>query len=160
MRSQILLGKYIFELIRGGGFGGLFGNWARAVNPGLQAVHVEIDDGSGEEREHLADDEATDDGDAEWLAKFGAGAAADGEWNCAEQRGHGGHHDGTETQDASFVNGVNRGFSFDALGLQREIDHHDCVLFNNSDEQNNSDERDDVEVGVEKENCEQRADSG
>jgi hypothetical protein len=73
-----------FGLIRGSGLGDLLRDWAGAANPGLQAVHIEIDDGSGEESEHLADDQSSDDGDAERLAKFGAGAAADGEWNGAE----------------------------------------------------------------------------
>jgi hypothetical protein len=46
----------IGELIRWRGLGDLLWDWARAANPCLQAVHVEIDDGSGEEREHLAYD--------------------------------------------------------------------------------------------------------
>jgi hypothetical protein len=55
-RLRILLGTYFCGLICGGGLGDLVRGWARAANPCLQAVHVEIDDGSGEEREHLADD--------------------------------------------------------------------------------------------------------
>ena len=38
------------------------------------AVEEEIDDRRGEEREHLRDEQAADDGDAEWGAELGAGA--------------------------------------------------------------------------------------
>jgi hypothetical protein len=53
--------------------------FADALEPGLKAVHVDVDDGRGEEREHLADDEAADDGDAERAAELGADAGAEGE---------------------------------------------------------------------------------
>ena len=42
------------------------------MNPKLQAIHVDINDGRSEEREHLAEDEPADDGDAQWAAEFGA----------------------------------------------------------------------------------------
>jgi hypothetical protein len=52
--------------------------FADALEPGLEAVHIDVDDGRGEEREHLADDEAADDGDAEGATKLGADAGAQG----------------------------------------------------------------------------------
>ena len=51
------------------------------------AVEDEVDDRRGEERQHLGDDEAADDGDAERTAELGAGAGAEGERQAAEQRG-------------------------------------------------------------------------
>ena len=33
-----------------------------------------------------------------------------------------------------------------ALGLQREVDHHDGVLLHNSDQKNDADQRDDIQV--------------
>ena len=57
---------------------------AAATEPELQAVEVEVDDRSGEERQELAHDEATDDGDTERAAEFGAGAVAERERKRAE----------------------------------------------------------------------------
>jgi len=45
---------------------------ARALDPGLQAVHVDVNNRGSEEREHLAENEAADDGDAQRAAQFGA----------------------------------------------------------------------------------------
>ena len=43
---------------------------ANALEPGLQAVHVDVNDRRGEKGEHLAHDEASDDGDAQRAAKL------------------------------------------------------------------------------------------
>ena len=51
------------------------------------AVEDEVDDRSGEQRQHLGDDEAADDGDAEGTAVLGAGTGAEGERQAAEERG-------------------------------------------------------------------------
>ena len=124
------------------------------------AIEEEIDDGGSEERENLRDDEAADDGDAERAAKLAAGATAEGEWDTAEQRGHGGHHDGTEAQQTGLVD---RLFGLHALipfGFESEVDHHDGILLDDTDEQNDADERDDGEIDVEKEQGEDGANTG
>jgi hypothetical protein len=36
----------------------------------LKAIHVDVNNGRGEEREHLAEDEAADDGDAQRAAQL------------------------------------------------------------------------------------------
>src|SRR5258707_7012486 len=90
---------------------------ATATEPELEAVEVEIDDRSGEERQELAHDEAADDGDTERATKFGAGAVAERKRQGAEQRGHGGHEDGPEAKQAGFVNGFNCGKAFQRFRL-------------------------------------------
>lgn len=50
--------------------------FALALKPCLQAIHVDVNDWRGEESEHLADDEAANNGDAQRAAKFGADAGA------------------------------------------------------------------------------------
>ena len=133
---------------------------ADALEPRLEAVHVDVDDGRGEEREHLADDEATDDGDAEGAAKLGADAGAESERQSAEEGGHGSHQNGAEAQEAGFVNGVERrGFLF-ALELDGEIDHEDGVLLDDADQEDDADEGDHVQVGTGKFDGENRADAG
>ena len=52
---------------------------AKVVEPDANVLEQEIDDRRGVEGEGLRDDEAADDGDAEGLAQFGAGAHADGQ---------------------------------------------------------------------------------
>jgi len=54
-----------------------------ALDAGLEAVEVEVDDGSREEGEGLAEDQAADDRDAEGAAHFGAGAGSEGQWERA-----------------------------------------------------------------------------
>src|SRR6185437_824956 len=64
---------------------------AEARPAGADAIEVEVDHGGGEEREHLTDDEAADDGDAKRAAEFGTGAVAQRERQRAQHRGHRGH---------------------------------------------------------------------
>src|SRR5438270_12432340 len=49
-----------------------------------QLIKREVDDGRGVERQHLRNDQAADDRDAEWCAKFAADAHADRERQRAE----------------------------------------------------------------------------
>src|ERR1700750_425692 len=53
-----------------------------------QAIHVEVDDGRRVEREHLRDQEAAHDGDAERPPELGAHAAPERERQRGEQRRH------------------------------------------------------------------------
>ena len=46
-----------------------------------------------------------------------------------------------------------------ALAFQREIDHHDSVLFHDADQQHNADNRDHVEILVKENQCEESADA-
>lgn len=59
-----------------GGWDGSVSVFALALEPGLQTIHINVNNGRGEESEHLADDETADDGDAERTAKFGTDARA------------------------------------------------------------------------------------
>ncbi len=68
-----------------------------------------------------------------------------GQRNAAEQRGHGGHHDGAEAQQAGLVDRFGRVLAVLALGLEREVDDHDAVLLHNADEQDDADDADDAQ---------------
>ncbi len=83
-----------------------------------------------------------------------------GQRDAAEQRGHGGHHDGTEAQQAGFVDGVGGVLAVLALGLQGEVHHHDAVLLHDADEQNDADDGDDAEILMEQHERQQRAHAG
>ena len=87
-------------------------------------------------------------------------ASAKSEGQSAQQRCHSGHHDGPETQQAGFVDGVERGLPFLALGFEREVNHHDGVFLDDTDEQDNSDQRDDAEFRAAEQQRENRADAG
>ncbi len=58
----------------------------------------------------------------------------------AQQRGHGGHHDGAEAQETGLINGIVGSFSLFALGFQRKVNHHDGVLLHDADEQDDADD--------------------
>lgn len=65
------------RLARGGDGGGVEAG-ARAAQPEAGAVDVDVDDGRGEQGQHLTDDQAAYDGDAQGAAEFGAGAGTEG----------------------------------------------------------------------------------
>src|SRR5208282_6867649 len=51
-------------------------------------------------------------------------------------------------------------FSVVALRIQREIDHHDAVLFDNADQKHETDDGNDAEILAEKDQCEKSPDTG
>src|SRR6267378_3897692 len=123
-------------------------------------VESEINDRSCVERKKLAHDEAADDADAEGAAKFGTGAGAEGQRESAKEGGHGGHQDGAEAQHARFEDGVFGAFAAFAFGLQGKINHHDGVFLDDTDEQDDADDGNDVEVLLEEHESEHGADAG
>ena len=94
------------------------------------------------------------------MAQLGADAAAEHQRQRAEQRGHRRHHDRPEAQQARLVDRVARRLAFLALGVEREVDHHDRVLLDDADQQDDADDRDDAEVVAGDDQREQRADAG
>src|SRR5579871_3101824 len=123
-------------------------------------VEREINDGRGVERKYLADNQAADDGDAERAAKFGAGAGAESERERAEERGHGGHQNRTEAQDAGLEDSFLGILAIDTFGHEGEVDHHDGVFLDDTDKQDDADEGDDAEVQLGDEKSEHGADAG
>ena len=58
------------------------------------------------------------------------------------------HHDRPETHETGFANGIERGFAR-PLSDKREVDHHDGVLLDDTDQHQDADDRDDAEVVAE-----------
>src|SRR3954463_6285659 len=75
----------------------------RAIQPGLQAFEVEIDDRRDVERQHLRKEQPADHRETERHARAAAGAEADGDRQAAHQRRHGGHHDRPEAYQPGLV---------------------------------------------------------
>ena len=120
-------------------------------------IEEQVDHRRGVERQHLADDQAAHDRDAERMPQLRPGAGAQRQRDAAEQRRHGGHHDRPEAQQAGLVDGLFGRLAFLALRLQREIDHHDGVLLHDADQQNDADQRDHVEIVVRDQQRQNRA---
>src|SRR5208337_2524704 len=97
------------------------------------------------ESKHLAQEQAANHGDAQGTTQLRANSGAEREGQAGQQRRHRGHHDGTETQQARFINSVFRLLVLLTLRLQREVDHHNSVLFDDTDQQDDSDQGDDAE---------------
>ncbi len=128
--------------------------------PDTESVHVEIHDRRGVQGEHLAHDQSSDDGNAQWPAQFGSGARTKCQRQRAEQRGHGGHENRPETQHAGLKDRI-FGFHTPApLRLQREVDHHDGVLLHQTDQQHHADDGNDIQVLPEQDQCQHRPDAG
>ena len=66
-----------------------------------QPIEREIDDRRGVQRQHLAEDQAADDRDAQRPAQLRAGAGAERQRHAPEQRRHRRHHDRPEAQQAA-----------------------------------------------------------
>ena len=49
---------------------------------------------------------------------------------------------GTEAEQGSLMDGLHRRFAFVTLGIQGEVDHHDCVLLYDAEKQNDADDAD------------------
>src|SRR5207245_5324522 len=123
------------SLRRGGAYSG-------GLRPAPQPVDQKIDHRRRVERQYLRDEQTADNGNAEWPAQFGAWTGRDGQRDAGEQRGHGRHQDRTETSAAGFENGISRRQAAVTLGLQREIHHHDAVLLDDADQENDADKGD------------------
>src|ERR1700690_817745 len=74
--------------------------------PMAQPVEVEIDHRSRIESEHLAHDQTANNRNSQGAAQLGSGTAAQGQRQSAQHRGHGGHQDRTQTQQARFIDGI------------------------------------------------------
>jgi hypothetical protein len=75
-----------------------------------------------------------------------------------ETGGHGRHHDRPEAQQAGLPDRVPRGGPFGAP-IDCEVNHHDGVLLDDADQQNNADHGNDRQFDVEKPQRQQRAEA-
>ena len=69
------------------------------------------------------------------------------------------HQDRTEALQAGFVNGGCRRQPAPAFAVEREVHHHDAVLLDDADQQNNADEGDHRQFGVGNLQRQQRAEA-
>ena len=125
-----------------------------------EAIEVQVDHRCRIQGEHLAHDQAADDRDAERTPELRPVAAPEGEGQGAEQRGHRGHHDRPEAQNARLEDRFLGALAFPALGVEGEVDHHDRVLLHDPDQENDTDQGDDAEFDAEEKQAEQRAHAG
>ena len=70
------------------------------------------------------------------------GPVRDRERQRAEQRRQRRHQDRPEAPQAGLVDRLARRQAALALGLEREVDHHDAVLLDDADQQDDADQRD------------------
>ncbi len=87
---------------------------------------------------------AEEDGGAEGLAHFGAGALAEHEWEDTENEGEGSHQDRAQAQAASLDRSRETILAVAILDLLRELDDEDGVLAGESDQHDEADLREDV----------------
>ena len=78
----------------------------------------------------------------------------------AEQRRQRRHQDRPEAQQRRLVDRVDRRHALVALGVEGEVDHHDRVLLDDADQQDDADDGDQAQVGADQLQRQQRADAG
>ena len=92
------------------------------------------------EREKLRNQQTSDDRDAERTAELRSRPDANGQGQSAQQSRHGRHHDRAKTEKTRLVNRLLRRQSLVAFGHQGKIHHHDPILLNDPDQENNPDQ--------------------
>ena len=92
--------------------------------------------------------------------KFGAGAGSEHQRQRAKDGSHRRHQDRPESQQAGLVDRFPRRLALLALGVEREVDHHDRVFLHDADQKDDSDDGDDGEVVAGRHQRQQRANSG
>src|ERR1039458_6329165 len=107
----------------------------------LNRGHVGVERRGQVEGDELREEQAADYHQAQGLAGFAARAVAQRDRDGAQERGHGGHHDRAETDQAALINCFHGLQAALALGFQGEIDLHDGVLLHDADQHDEADER-------------------
>ena len=128
--------------------------------PGAEPVHVQIHDRRRVQREHLADDKPSDNGDAQRSTQLRTIASAQSDGKASEKGRHRSHHDGTEAQQTRVIDRFFGGVGLIAFGLDGKIDHQDGVFLDDADQKDDADQPDDVEFAVRHQNREQRPNPG
>ena len=112
------------------------------------------------QRQHLGDEQAADDREAERAARLGTGAVAHRDRQRADQRRHRRHHDRPEAHQARFADRLGRRHPLLPLRRHGEVDHHDAVLLDQPDQHDDADEGVEVQLGAEHHQRQQRAEAG
>ena len=124
--------------------------------PLVGRFQVEINHRRDVERQALRHHQSADDGQAERPAGLASRAKAERDGQRGHERGHGGHHDGAEAQQAAFVNRLGGGFPL-PLRVNGEVNHHDGVFLDDADEHDQADKAVDVQIQAEQNQRNQRA---
>src|SRR5208282_5471801 len=125
-------------------FGGIADPVA-SESPG-EPIKRQIHNRRGVKCEHLTDQQAADDADAERLAQFRTRTRSQRERQAAQQGRHRRHHDRAKPQQACLINRIFRRLPFFALRVEREVDHHDCVFLYDANKQDDADQCNHAEI--------------
>src|SRR5271157_2339182 len=115
-----------------------------------EPVEEDINDRSRVERQNLAQEQTANHGDAQGATQLRAYSGTEGQRQAGQQGSHGGHHDGTEAQEARFIDGDFRLFALFALRFQSEVNHHNSVFLDDADQENDPYKGDNAEFLAEK----------
>src|SRR5258708_29102615 len=118
------------------------------AEPQPNPIQNQINDRRRVEREYLAKDETTGHSDTQRAPEFRSSSMTKRERKSTEESGHRGHHDGAKAKQTCFEDGVSRVLSLYSLRKEREVNHHNRVLLNNSDKQDDADDGDHVQLAL------------
>ena len=123
-------------------------------------VEQQVNNRGGVESQHLAHNQPANNGDSQRPSQLGTGARSESQWQRTEHGRRRRHENGAEAQLAGFKDGVARSLPVFALRYKSKVDHHDRVLFDDADQQNDADDRDHVEVDLEQHQRKHRSNAG
>src|SRR5262245_15720956 len=123
-------------------------------------MQIEVDYWSYIESNRLRKQKAAANRDTEWTARLTPDTLPQRDGGRAQQRRHRCHHDGAEALEATLVNSLLGGHRLIALGVDGEIDDHDGIFFDDANKQDDTQERVEVEILSEEQQCEERTDGG
>src|SRR5438874_6606233 len=130
-----------FFLVRSYGFLNYLVN-SEAAHPSGHPIEEQVDDRSCVQSEDLADQQSSDDRDAEWTAQLRSRSGTERQRQSTKHRSKGCHQDWAEAKQASLIDRVAWRFTLVAFCFQRKIDHHDGILLHNADQQDDADQCD------------------
>src|SRR5580700_10337036 len=96
--------------------------------------HVSVDHRCQIQRNELREEQSAYHYQPEWLPCFAARAVTERDGHRAQQRRHGSHHDGPETDQASFIDGLGWREALISFRIESEVDLHDRVLLHDADQ--------------------------
>ena len=94
------------------------------------------------------------------MAQLRSDTRAKRQRHAAKHCSHCRHHDRAESQQACLVDRFDGCLAFFSLRFQRKVDHHDRVFLHDSNQENDSDQRDDAQIHVSDLEREQRSQAG
>src|SRR5437773_6956408 len=128
-----------------------------ASEPFLHSLEIQINHRRQIQGHDLRNAEPANDGQSQSAPRLRAGAPTQGDRQGSHQRRHRRHHDWPESDQARLKDRFLCGLTFFALCGQRNVDDHDGVFLDDSDQHDQTDESVNIQLAAKDQQRQQRA---